>query len=212
MTVKKGSDWGVEGSPSSEVSLVVRDSDFFSALHAGRREFVVGGGDLGRTLGASVPHDGCSFRRVTCDLVEIVVEDPMVGSRQLLAASHCLIRSRVRSGGLWAGPVTAVCNAQYMRNRNIVPRGHPNDGRVEILSFDASLSPRNRIEVLRRMRTGDHVPHPMIKLRQASERVVIDVSGVVFVDGVRIGFHRLLSVTPMPDAAVLWIPYHTAQT
>lgn len=53
-----------------------------------------------------------------------------------------------------------VANGQYLRGHDVVPRGHPGDGRVEVQVY--ALRPGERAEMRRRLRGGAHVPHPRI--------------------------------------------------
>ena len=50
-----------------------------------------------------------------------------------IACAHVLVRSSWSRGGWWHGPVIAVMNAQFLGDWDVAPRGHPNDGRVEVV-------------------------------------------------------------------------------
>lgn len=50
-----------------------------------------------------------------------------------------------------------VANGQFLRNADLVPRGHPGDGRIEVQVYD--LAPGERTQMRRRLTTGTHVPH-----------------------------------------------------
>jgi len=53
-----------------------------------------------------------------------------------------------------------VANGQYLAGRDVVPRGHPGDGRLEVQVY--ALRAGERAPMRRRLPTGTHVPHPAI--------------------------------------------------
>ncbi len=69
---------------------------------------------------------------------------------------------------VWSGPATTVVVAtgQFLDGLDVVPRGHPGDGRAEIQVY--AVRPRERRALRGRLHTGTHVPHPSIA--QASGR------------------------------------------
>jgi hypothetical protein len=75
-----------------------------------------------------------------------------------------------------------VASGQYLRGADVVPRGHPGDGRIEVQVY--ALEPGQRAEMRRRIATGSHVPHPAIT--EASGRrveVAVTARWPVEVDG-----------------------------
>jgi hypothetical protein len=65
----------------------------------------------------------------------------------------------------YAGPATTVVVAtgQFRRGHDVVPRGHPGDGRAEIQVYGVGPSQRRALRA--RLTTGTHVPHPDIHER-----------------------------------------------
>jgi hypothetical protein len=53
-----------------------------------------------------------------------------------------------------------VANGQYLRGFDVVPRGHPGDGRLEVHVY--ALEPRERGPMQHRLTAGRHLPHPNI--------------------------------------------------
>ena len=53
-----------------------------------------------------------------------------------------------------------VANGQFRDGADLVPRGHPGDGRLEVQIY--ALPPGQRRALRRRLRTGTHLPHPRI--------------------------------------------------
>jgi YegS C-terminal NAD kinase beta sandwich-like domain len=101
----------------------------------------------------------------------------------------------------WDGRATGVvvANGQFLRGVDIVPRGHPGDGRAEVQVY--ALAPGERGAMRRRLPTGTHVPHPQI--RERSGRLVEvrwaaprPLEG----DGLEWPASRLLRVVVLPGA------------
>jgi hypothetical protein len=87
-----------------------------------------------------------------------------------------------------------IATGQYLRGSDVVPRGHPGDGRAEVQVY--ALAPGQRRGMRRRLAGGTHVPHPGI--REATGRRV-EVSApagwLLEVDGRSRGTHRGLTAT-----------------
>jgi YegS C-terminal NAD kinase beta sandwich-like domain len=60
------------------------------------------------------------------------------------------------------GPATAVviASGQFLRGNDVVPRGHPGDGRVEVQVY--AVGRGERAGVRRRLPLGAHLPHPEV--------------------------------------------------
>jgi hypothetical protein len=67
----------------------------------------------------------------------------------------------------FTGRATTVVIAvgQFLRGLDVVPRGHPGDGKAEIQVYE--LAKRERRQMRARLTTGTHVPHPRIRQRTA---------------------------------------------
>jgi hypothetical protein len=205
MVVRRGQSWGRIGTPPPSTPIARDDAHAGQLVEKGVREIILASGDLARTLGASLPSPDCSYRRLPIDLFRICVVDSRGFSTHRLSMSHCLIHRRFLDGGLLRGRITAICNSQYMQGRDIAPRGHPNDGRIEVVEFSGELSIRQRLLVLKRMKTGDHLPHPLIRFRQISDQTILNAKGIVVLDDRRIGSRIVRYVEPLPDEVVVWV-------
>ena len=67
----------------------------------------------------------------------------------------------------FTGPATTlvIANGQFLRGVDLVPRGHPGDGRLEVQIY--TLRRGERRAMRRRLATGCHVPHTRIRTRAA---------------------------------------------
>ena len=85
------------------------------------------------------------------------------------------IRVWVDGRELFSGPATSVviANGQFVAGADLVPRGHPGDGRLEVQVY--ALAPGERGPMRRRLPTGTHLPHPRIL---ATSGRVIEIDGL----------------------------------
>ena len=92
---------------------------------------------------------------------------------------------RVDDRPIFDGPATSVvvANGQFRHGVDLVPRGHPGDGRLEIQVYAPHTGERGGLR--RRVRAGAHLPHPRIVTshgRQAEVRfdrpVAVEIDGV----------------------------------
>ena len=199
MTIRRGHDWG-------EPSEIPGDVPWFTSDRAASRyvqgrehpRFGLDHGDMARTLG-SAGHG--STIRFVIDLLQVSWSGSD-GDGRAIGLAHVVVRRR--SG--WTGPIMAVMNAQYMGEWDVAPRGHPNDGRVEVIEVDSAMSLSQRWLARRRLPIGAHIPHPNIKMG-AGDRGEwrFDEELDLRVDGESMGRLRTLRVEVLPDAAEVWV-------
>lgn len=206
MVIEKGHEWGEAGVPHSSVPSADSDRRASALLAANCREFVLTSGDMARTMGAVQNGSTLSFWRCPVDLLMVRSRDHRGQEVVQPVLSHAVLRSSLIRGGIWRGSVVTVCNAQYLHGRDIAPRGHPNDGRVDILAFAYDLSLRERVQILSRLKSGEHIPHPKISVSSCASECDIERTGTLILDGVSLGTRTLLSVWCEPDEVIVWIP------
>jgi hypothetical protein len=204
MTIGKGTEWGTPGPVPP--GLTTREADRSLARDlADGREGVVIAGDMATTIGCSrAPRVGESGRRLPIDLMDVEIVRG-VDRSTIVGVSHVMIREPLRKGGRLRGEVHWIMNAQYFAGRDLVPRGHPNDGRVEVLSVAATMGFRQRLLAWSRSRTGRHLPHPHVSVRSVKEITILARGRMVVVDGARGGRADEVNIRVRPDAAQLWI-------
>jgi hypothetical protein len=189
VTIEKGKAWGEHGSLPPDGVVVASDAEARAVIErahrAGGELPVLGltGGDLCRTLGGPA---GLSVA-VSVDLGAALVD-----GRLHWFVAHLFARTRA-----W-GRVVAAMNAQWRGGWNVAPRGHPNDGQLEV--FEAELNLTDRLKVRSRLASGTHLPHPRIKTRQTrAAQFEFGRPTSVELDGEPVGTARTLTVRVEPD-------------
>ena len=198
MTIRKGEPWGDPG-PLPRHGVVVRsDAEAREIVTAARRAgepippLGLLGGDLCRTLGGTGDED--RLRSPSATLLPVDLGAVLIDGRLHWFVAHLVTRR-----GWWRGRVVAAMNAQYLGQWDVTPRGHPNDGRLDVL--DADLPFDERLQVRSRLKAGTHLPHPRIDEQHVSAlQVELDRPTPVYLDGVPLDPARSLSIRIEPDA------------
>jgi hypothetical protein len=200
VTIAKGEPWGEPG-PLPPHGVVVRsDREARAIVTAARRAnepippLGLLGGDLCRTLGGTGDEDrlrSASAMRLPVDLGAVLVDGRL----------HWFVAHLIARRSWWRGRVVAVMNAQYLGAWDVAPRGHPDDGRLDVLDADLPLD--ERWQVRARLRSGTHVPHPRIDEKHVTAvQVDLERPTPVFLDGEELGPATALAVRVEPDALV----------
>lgn len=208
MVIRRGQDWGSQGRPAPSVPVALSDSQASRLIAEGIEELILVEGDMARTLGATDIRTPRSHVCYPIDVVWFIARDSEGNDSRHVALSHVMVCNAATKGGIFRGSVMVVCNSQYVHRLDLAPRGHPNDGMIEVLEFASQLSLRQRLQVFSRARNGSHMPHPLIRSRQIPQRISVAVRGVVRIDGVRIGERTILEIGVTSDAVRVWIATH----
>jgi hypothetical protein len=196
--IQKGEPWG-QPQPLPPDGVVVRsDAEAREVVTAARRAGVdppvlgLLGGDLCRTLGGS--GDEGRLRSPEAITLPVDLGAVLVDGRLHWFVAHLVARRR-----WWRGRAVVAMNAQYLGEWDVAPRGHPDDGRLEVLEGGLPLG--QRLAARRRLPTGTHVPHPAIEQhRVAAHQESFERPTPVWHDGVAVGPARNLSIRVEVDA------------
>ena len=199
MTIRNGQPWGQIGSLPESGVVIESDSELrtvvLECMRSGTPFPVFGllNGDLWRAVGAPVGGinrlKGEKAQTVSIDLVEVRLDE-----QTNWFCSHMLIRNR-----LWHGNTAAVMNSEWIGPWRVAPRAHPNDGKVDIL--EGALPLGQRVIARQRIRTGDHIPHPKIKVSQKSAwSTTSGALSNVYLDGQKVGNFKAIKLQVLPDA------------
>ena len=201
MTIRKGEPWGEAAEAPAGLRLFDDDRAVGKWLRASGahapEQIGIRSGDLARTMGGGAPgrFEG-TVTRAPVDLLRVRLD----GS-ETLALSHVVLRDRC-----WLGRVVLLMNAQFLGRRDVAPRSHPNDGRLDALEVEPSMPLRARWQAVRRSVTGTHLPHPSLRVRQGpqwSQRFERPIW--CWLDGVRVGRVTEVEVEVVPDGLVVYV-------
>ncbi len=207
MTIERGMPWGRQVPRPDDLVMARSDHDLSRALaQQPGPPIAAAAGDLARTLGVRDDDRRSTINEFPIDLIEVRLGvQSGRPSEPLMACAHVIARSPWRRGHWWRGPILVVMNAEFIGDWDVAPRGHPNDGRAEVIEVETSMSVRDRLGARRRLATGTHVPHPRITTRSVRTATwdfprQLDV----IVDGWPAGRASSLAITVQPDAAIVY--------
>jgi len=213
-TIKPGEPWGSPASAPPDLAVDGDDAALAAAVAAAPGALVAfrpgPGSDLARAVGlrpgsgagtapTELPVDAVRLAGdgLACNAVVLGVPP----DRLRWGSAARMIEVDVDGQPWFAGSATTVviANGQFLRGADVVPRGHPGDGRLEVQVYE--LRRRERRAMRRRLATGAHVPHPRIRSRTA-RRIEIRAphERALEVDGVRGEPRRTLSAEVVPGA------------
>lgn len=163
MTIEKGAPWGTPGHvPEGSVRA---SSDRAAAESDMERVVVLTAGDLHRGVGQPRPKEvGEACTLLPVDVLEVKVTTGEGETTFHRAVGHVCLGHFVSARGF-----TGLVNAGFVDGLNLAPRGHPGDGRVELVVAEAKMPWRQRMMARRRARTGSHLPHPSIRVSAVQE-------------------------------------------
>lgn len=192
MPIRRGEAWGEQVPIPPDLVVATTDAQVGDAVLRGR-PVGLAGGDLARTVGGGTAGQftGSTCTKVRLDLVHVTVE----------GQTTCSVAHVVARRSWWRGQVVLAMNAQFLGPYDVAPRGHPNDGRLDLVDVDATMGWRARDAARRRARTGTHLPHPLLHTRGVAEATLTFPRAVrIWIDGVRWTTSTEVHVRVEPDA------------
>jgi hypothetical protein len=191
VTIKPGQPWGEAGvAMPHDAVLVGSDRELSLALEDCRLRgvafptFGITAGDLCHTLGGT----GALQTAFPIDVGEALID-----GRHHFFVAHVVARRRG-----WRDFAVAM-NAQWVGEWNLGPKAHPNDGIVD--AYQAHLGLFEWRQVVKRLPTGSHLPHPKIESTRAKAVTFeFDTDYEVFIDGDPVTRARHLAIRVLPDA------------
>ena len=203
MTIERGQDWGRRVDRRSGVVDVTSDAEAGALVtrlrRAGQALPTLGllAGDLRRTLGRPD-----RVARLDREVSEFTVD---LGVVSVAGEEHWFISHVVARRSWWRGEVTATMNAQFLGSWDVAPRGHPNDGRLDLVRV-TDMGVADRWKAWRRLPTGTHVPHSGIEARPITDLdLTLSRPLTVHVDGVARGSTDRLVVRLESDALTVCV-------
>jgi hypothetical protein len=194
MTMKRGEQWGVTTTRTSDDVMVKGDNELVSSSTHDR--IMITGGDIARSLGnPSTPLVGSSCIEVPIDALRVVITLKDGTTHTTIAASHVIIGSWLR------GRLICVSNGGFIGSKNVSPRAHPNDGFFDVMSLDETMGLQQRLLARHKSILGTHTPHPLIKSsrNRSIEHFSNHRSEHLHIDGRRIRSWTCVQVEIVPD-------------
>ena len=198
MTIRKGEPWGTPGPLPPDSVVIESDAEARAVVTQALRDgtpvppLALLGGDLARTVGAS----GDPARLTGRATMHLPVD---LGVARLDGEEHVFVAHAVARRSLWRGRLVAAMNAEWLDRWDVAPRAHPNDGLLDVVDGDPSLD--DRLKMRSRLPSGQHVPHPAIRVTRTKElELTFDRPLDVWLDGVRVGRVTTLGLSVRPDA------------
>ena len=210
MVIERGESWGSEGVGVDGLVWASSDSELAKHISSGRKDIAVLGGDMWRTIGSS-NRRVLSGETAMCLPIDVMHVEYQVGNGDIvtkMAVANVVVRPANLRGGWLRGEISVVANAQFLRKWDVAPRGHPNDGRVEVTKVSRDMGLRQRLSARPRLRTGTHLPHPLIETKSVKSFVTSLDEGsnqILWIDQQRIGQVKNVTVQVISDAAFLWM-------
>ena len=208
MTIEKGVAWGTVGATPHDCAAAKDEATAASAVQHGATHVWLESGDILRALGLAAATGalkaGEPCRLLPCDVLIVQLDD----------AAPVLVLSSVVIGS-WSKPQMWVTTGGFLGALNVAPRAHVNDGVVDALEFTGSIPLRQLLFMRRRMRLGDHLPHPMLTMHRAADvRWPSNYQGAkkrtIRLDGKQRGRAAQVAIEVRPDAFWLCVPMQGA--
>lgn len=209
--IRPGEAWGEALSGPPDLEVTGTDADLARLLAHAPGALVRfrpdASSDFARALGINERGDGglaeAAIDGLRVDPGGYAVNGVVLGvppGRLRFATPSRRIRVTVNGRELTSGPATTVvvANGQFFDGLDVVPRGHPGDGRIEIQVYALQRGERRAMRA--RLPQGSHLPHPRITTGTGRD-VEIHVDGgplALAIDGV--------AREPVTDLAVRVLP------
>ena len=217
--IRPGEEWGRPSSAAPDLELDGDDHDLAAAVAARPGVLVRFRPDATSDLAGAVGLDRAVDLGVelAVDALRLDGMDPDAAVASTVAVNMLVLGRPPDALGPWVrsfganvridgkpvfhGPCTTIVIAtgQFRRGLDVVPRGHPGDGRAEVQIY--AVPRRQRRQLRARLATGTHVPHPGIVQRSGRHiEVSIDRRVAVEIDGRTAPGADQVQVTVVPDA------------
>jgi hypothetical protein len=213
--IRKGETWGRASTAPADVEIEGGDADLgeLATTRPGARVWfrptehsdvasAIGWHEAGRPAAFEVPIDGLRLGpKVAVNAIVLGTAPDRMRWWSRSPHLEVTLDGRPRFAGRAAAVV--VASGQFLRGLDLVPRGHPGDGRAEVQIY--ALRAAERRAMRHRLPRGDHVPHPRIH-QLAGRRVEVTVRGLPLAleaDGVALGRDTGMIVQVLP--AAIWV-------
>jgi hypothetical protein len=209
--IKPGDEWGTPATGPADLDITGGDCDLATAVSDRPGVRVSFHPDSSSDLAGAVGLGSHPVHDLEVSLDLLRLDDGRTAANMIVLGSppdeirrfarRFGANVRVDERPVFHGPCSTVVIAtgQFRRGLDIVPRGHPGDGRAEIQVY--AVRGRDLRTLRTRLATGTHVPHPEITQRTGS-RVTVTTGRKVRmeIDRRRAPATDFVELTVVPDA------------
>ncbi|TSA51591.1 MAG: hypothetical protein D4R44_07725 [Actinobacteria bacterium] len=205
MVVSKGKYYGRAVPRPSELAILHSDAQLAARFSINERKNLgactISHGSIARSLGITDTKTVTeTMHMIDIDLIDVqyrVKLDPLV-TQKLVVAGNVVLRN-----ALWRKELIVVSNSGFVNNRDALPKAHPNDGLLDILTVSPNMSLRQRCVAMRRAKQGSHLPHPQMIASQNSTFRWSGPALRMYADDVRINGVVWMQCDILPDALTI---------
>ena len=190
--MKSFENWAHQVSLNGSFPIARSDKEIADLASLGERIIKIESGNIFRTLGGRESlKPSLSHKSTVCeiDLGTVQFDDEM-----FLFASHCSLRQyHFSTKGV------LVMNSQFYKNRRVAIRGHPSDGKLDMLRSQLNL--RQYMLAAKLSESGSHIPHPDIHIKSSDQHSISFQREMrIFTDGRLIGRSDEVSISLLSKA------------
>ena len=174
------------------LKIAESDKQIAELYAAGESMIGIIGGNLFTSLGGNIALDYPSNSTVTSCSIDIGCVS--IGDDSFYFASTLLVLNLLRP---WTS--TGIVNTQLSNGNRYAPKAHPGDGFME--EIESNLDIRQAIIARKKLRSGDHLPHPQLRLKKGKAFTYDFPKGMkLILDSKSIGRYKAFSVKVIPHA------------
>jgi hypothetical protein len=211
--IRPGEEWGAPYAGPVDVEVEGTDADLarvvdghpgalvrFRPSAASDLALAVGTTGRGEPTGIAVPVDALALEPGGLVVNGVVLGTPPARLRFTTPSANVLVLVNGREVARGPATTVVVANGQFFDGFDVVPRGHPGDGRLEVQVYAPRRGERGPMR--RRLPAGVHLPHPRVATASGRE-VSVHVDGgrlALRADGAERGEVADLTVSVVPGA------------
>ena len=172
MTISRLSPYGTSVERPQHLGILRSDREIASDFQKGgqRAPNTVVQGSIAQALGITSNDSSINTRAtVTHVLIDLLHVEFGTTDTQNKSTSIVVAGSVVLQHHMLLKTHLIISNSGIVRGRDVLPRAHPNDGYVDVLEIDGTITTRQRLSAWHRAKTGSHLPHPQIRASRSTE-------------------------------------------
>ncbi|MEI7971059.1 MAG: hypothetical protein WCI10_00795 [Actinomycetota bacterium] len=190
MPITPGSPWGITSTVPDHAMQIDSDRQLGTFLRDNAAQqihnqtFFVQSGDILKVLGVSKRTGKTNRLRVVIDAISVSYTDADGHEHTDVCIGSLSIARR-----FFRGAISVITNSGFWKQREVAPRAHPNDGKLDIFEVSGAMRRSQRRLMWQKTALGTHLPHPLLAYSQGEffnwsgspQRLTIDGQFVAWV-------------------------------